>query len=247
MSGYIHILRSVVFYILYVSFTLVFCTLAPFIFGLLPFRMRFNGLTIWNRVTIFLVRVICGVRYKVIGIENIPKGACIFAAKHQSAWETYFFQILFKRPISTIMKRELLRVPFFGWSLALMQPIAIDRSSPREALKQVFEKGKRRISEGISVLVFPEGTRFDPGQAGKYARSAAAIAESTSAPLIPIAHNAGECWSPKSLVIKPGCISVIIGNSIDPNGFTSKELTQQLEQTIEGAMQNITGTARNTH
>jgi 1-acyl-sn-glycerol-3-phosphate acyltransferase len=187
------------------------------------------------------VRIICGVKYKVQGLEHLPEDACIFAAKHQSAWETYFFQILFKRPLSTILKRELLRVPFFGWSLALMKPIAIDRSSPREALKQVFEKGKRRINDGISILIFPEGTRFEPGKSGKYARSAAAIAEATQVPLIPIAHNAGECWSPKSWIIKPGCISVIIGEPIKPEGITSKELTLQLEQVIEGYMTQING------
>jgi len=243
VSVYIAAIRSGIFYVFYVIFTLVFCTFAPLIFGFLPFRIRAKGLTIWNRVTIFLVRLICGVRYNVTGLSNIPSGECVIAAKHQSAWETYFFQILFDRPLSTILKRELLRVPFFGWSLALMKPIAIDRSSPREALKQVLEKGKRRIADGISVLVFPEGTRYRPGDAGKYARSAASIAEASKVPLIPVAHNAGECWSPKSWIIKPGCISVIIAEAIMPEDKTSKQMTDELETVIEAHMAQITGTA----
>ncbi len=243
MSVYIAAIRSLLFYIFYVSFTLVFCTFAPILFGLLPFKLRSKGLTLWNRVTIFLVRVICGVQYNVTGLENVPKESCVIASKHQSAWETYFFQILFDRPLSTILKRELLRVPLFGWSLALMKPIAIDRSSPREALKQVLELGKQRIANDISVLIFPEGTRFEPGQAGKYARSAASIAEACKVPLIPVAHNAGECWSPRSLIIKPGCIDIIIDSPIDPNGKSSKEMTDMLEKSIEGHMVNITGKA----
>lgn len=243
VSVYIAALRSFIFYIFYVSFTLVFCTFAPIFFGLLPFKIRSKGLTLWNRVAIFLVRVICGVRYRITGSDNLPSGSCVIASKHQSAWETYFFQILFNRPLSTILKRELLRVPLFGWSLALMKPIAIDRSSPREALKQVLEKGKDRINCGISVLIFPEGTRFEPGKAGKYARSAASIAEACQVPLVPVAHNAGECWSPKSLIIKPGCIDIIIDSPINPDGKTSKEMTDILELCIEGHMANITGKA----
>jgi 1-acyl-sn-glycerol-3-phosphate acyltransferase len=243
VSNYTNAIRSVVFYLVYVPFTLVFCSLAPFVFGLLPFTYRSKGLTIWNYTTIFLLKSICGVRYQVTGLENVPSVPSVFAAKHQSAWETYFFQILFHRPLSTILKRELLRVPFFGWCLALMRPIAIDRSAPREALKQVLESGKRRIAQGISVLVFPEGSRIDPGKSGKYARSAASIAESTGAPLIPIAHNAGECWSKRSWIIRPGCIRVIIDPPINPEGKTTKQLTDMLEASIEGHMQQITGTA----
>lgn len=244
VSNYTDVARSIAFYLVYVPFTLIFCSLAPLLFGLLPFAYRSKGLTIWNHTTIFLLKHICGVRYHVTGLEHVPNTPSVFAAKHQSAWETYFFQILFHRPLSTILKRELLRVPFFGWCLALMRPIAIDRSAPREALKQVLECGKQRIAEGISVLVFPEGSRIDPGKAGKYARSAASIAESSGAPLVPIAHNAGECWSKRSWIIRPGCISVIIDPPISPEGKTSKQLTDLLEASIEGHMQHITGTAK---
>lgn len=243
VSTYTAAIRSGIFYVFYVVFTIVFCTIAPLVFGLLPFALRQRGLTIWNHTTIFLLKWICGVKYRVHGAENIPADVCVIASKHQSAWETYFFQILFKRPLSTILKRELLRVPFFGWSLALMKPIAIDRSSPREALKQVFEKGKHRIASGISVLIFPEGTRFEPGKAGKYARSAAGIAEATGVSLLPIAHNAGECWSAKSWIIKPGCISVVIEPAIPSEGKTTKQLTDELERAIEGQMARINGTA----
>lgn len=243
VSIYTTAARSGIFYAIYVPFTIIFCTVAPLIFGPLPFTLRQRGLVLWNHTTIFLLKRICGVHYKVIGLENIPESVCVIAAKHQSAWETYFFQILFKRPLSTILKRELLRIPFFGWSLALMRPIAIDRSSPREALKQVLDKGKRRIADGISVLIFPEGTRYEPGKSGKYARSAAGIAEATGVPLLPVAHNAGECWPSKSWLIKPGLISVIIEPAISPTGKTSKQLTDILESAIEHQMAVITGTA----
>jgi len=244
VSVYFNTLRSIVFYAIYVPFTIIFCAIAPLLFGLLPFKVRRKGLTIWNHTTIFLLRWICGVEYRVEGMHFLPQTVCVIAAKHQSAWETYFFQILFDRPISTILKRELLRIPFFGWSLALMKPIAIDRSSPREALKQVLEKGKHRIHEGISVLIFPEGTRFDPGKSGKYARSAASIAESCKVPLVPVAHNAGECWSTKSWIIKPGCISVVISEPINAEEGSSRSTTETLETVIEGNMSIITGTAQ---
>lgn len=236
-------LRSCVFYLVYVLFTVVFCTFAPLSFAL-PFQYRYRILIIWNHFVVRWLKVCCGVKFRVEGLEHLPQGACVIASKHQSNWETYFFQILFQRPLSTILKRELLRVPFFGWSLALMKPIAIDRSSPREALKQILKKGQKRIEAGITVLVFPEGTRVDPGKKGNYARGAAGIAHNGGCPVVPVAHNAGECWPANTFVKYPGTITVRIGAPIEGENMSTKEISAQTEQWIESQMLEITGTAR---
>lgn len=237
-------LRSSAFFLVHIVFTVVFCSLAPILFGWLPLKPRTTLMIQWNRVTIALLKWICGIHYRVSGFESLPAGPNVIAAKHQSTWETYYFQMLFPQPLSTILKRELLRIPFFGWCLALMNPIAIDRSSPREALKQIFEKGRSRIEKGISVLIFPEGTRSQPGQRGKYARGAAAIAEATQVAVIPVAHNAGECWPGKGFLKYPGTVDVVIGPAISSEGKTSKQLSGEVEEWIESTMLEINGKAR---
>lgn len=229
--------RALAFYSVYGPLGAIFAILAIVLWPL-PFRWRNHIVLNWNRISVWWLRLTCGVRYEIIGAENIPDGPYVVLAKHQSPWETLFLQYYFA-PLSTILKQELLRIPFFGWGLATLRPIAIDRSNPREALKQVKTLGLQRLNEGNNILVFPEGTRVPAGHTGKYARSGADVACSAGVPVVPVAHNAGFYWPAHQLVKYPGKVTVSIGKPIDTQGKNSREITQQVENWIETEVAGI--------
>jgi 1-acyl-sn-glycerol-3-phosphate acyltransferase len=204
-----------------------------------PYRIRYGFFTQWSTLVIWLLGVICNLRYEVHGKENIPKQSAIIFAKHQSAWETIALQRIFP-PQLWVLKRELFWVPFFGWALWMLESIAIDRSSGRQAIKQIIEKGTERLKKGRWIVVFPEGTRTAPGEKRRYGIGGAILAEKSGFPVVPVAHNAGEYWSRRSLVKKPGVIKVVIGPVIDSNGKTAAEINQLAEDWIEGKMLEIT-------
>ena len=187
---------------------------------------------------LFLLWHLCGLRYRIIGAENIPKTPSIVLSKHQSAWETLAFQEIFP-PQVWVLKKELLRIPFFGWGLAMTSPIAIDRSARKKALEQIVEQGKDRLKQGFWIVIFPEGTRIPPGQRGKYRIGGAWLATRTNVPVVPVAHNAGEFWGRNSFVKYPGTITVSIGQPIDPSGMEAGELNAQVEAWIEAEMLRI--------
>ena len=187
---------------------------------------------------LFLLWHLCGLRYRIIGRENIPATPSIILSKHQSAWETLAFQEIFP-PQVWVLKKELLRIPFFGWGLAMTSPIAIDRSARKKALEQIVEQGKDRLKQGFWIVIFPEGTRIPPGQRGKYRIGGAWLATHTNVPVVPVAHNAGEFWGKNSFVKRPGTITVSIGQPIDPTGMEAGELNAQVEAWIETEMLRI--------
>jgi 1-acyl-sn-glycerol-3-phosphate acyltransferase len=231
-------IRSIVFYFFY-GLSGILAGLVSLFLRPLPFMIRYNIVMYWNAFALFAAKYIAGINYNIIGLENIPKGTpYVVLCKHQSAWETIFTQIYFK-PISTILKRELLRIPFFGWGLALLRPVAIDRSKPRDAIRQVHKEGVERIREGISLLVFPEGTRIPAGKIGNYARGGAEIACVTGVPVLPVAHNAGELWPVSKILKMPGTLTVVIGKPIQTTGRNSKELTDEVKNWIENQIKNM--------
>lgn len=198
------------------------------IFGfVLPLQARFWLVKCWRHCFTFLERHILGIRLEVIGTEHIPREPCIIIANHQSAWETVGLQTLFS-PCVFVLKEELLRVPFFGWGLAAVKMIAIDREASKKALKQVTEQGIDRLQSGISVVVFPEGTRAEPNSLLPFQIGGAYLASKTNVPIIPVVHNAGNVW-PKGASIKgPGLIRVVIGEPIMP-GLRPQELNARIE------------------
>ena len=230
--------RSLVFYIGYLPIVVFFATFGCTIGLLLPYLWRQEIVTWANALVIRWINLSCGIRLKVEGLENLPKTPTVILSKHQSAWETYYLQRLF-RPVSTILKRELFRIPFFGWGLYFMRPIGIDRENPRKAMKQVQELGSQRLKEGNNVLVYPEGTRVPFGESGKYARSGASLAISAKVPVIPVAHNAGYCWAPGEFLKKTGTIHVVIGAPIDTADTDSRTLTQTAEAWIEATQEKL--------
>jgi 1-acyl-sn-glycerol-3-phosphate acyltransferase len=227
-------LRSLLFTLGQWLFTLIFSLFAILTFPLKPVT-RYRIISLWARSMLWWLRVTCGVRYRIIGRENIPDHPSTILSKHQSAWETLAFQQIFP-PQVWVLKRELLWVPFFGWGLAMTSPIAIDRSAGREALKQMVSQGKDRMKKGFWVVIFPEGTRMSPGTKGKYHIGGAWLATHTSSTVVPVAHNAGEFWPKNSFIKKPGTITVSIGQPIESAGLKPDALNQQVEHWIEQEM-----------
>jgi 1-acyl-sn-glycerol-3-phosphate acyltransferase len=234
-------LRSLVFEIARLLLTIVFAfiSLATFPF---PPLIRYRVITVWTRLVLGLVQALCGIRYRVIGAENLPQQPCIVLSKHQSSWETLAFQVILP-PQVWVLKRELLRVPFFGWGLAMMSPIAIDRGSATRALKQMLEQGRDRLRAGWWIVVFPEGTRVAPGRRGRYHVGGAWLACQTGATVVPIAHNAGTVWRRNAFVKHPGTVTVSIGPAIRPEGMDAENLKRKVEDWIETEVARI-GDAR---
>lgn len=192
----------------------------------------------WARFVMRWLKLTCRLDYRVIGRENIPEKPCVILAKHQSAWETIALQAIFP-PQIWVLKKSLLLLPFFGWALWALRAIAIDRSAGREALKQLVSQGKDRLAIGLSVVVFPEGTRIAPGHKGKYHIGGAWLAAHASATVVPVAHNAGEFWRKNSLLKHPGTITVSIGKPIDAMGMKADDLNKQVEHWIETEMTRL--------
>jgi len=230
MSRFFWSLRVVVFYLGLIPVTMIFAILAGLV-APLPAAWRYWIITRWSYFFVWWVKVSCGLAYRVLGKENLPLTACVVLANHQSTWETIFMQVLLP-PQTWILKKELLHIPFFGWGLALLQPIAIDRRN-KFAVKSIVTQGKTRLSAGRWVLIYPEGTRVAVGEQKSFSRTGAALAIAAEVPVVPIAHNAGVFW-PRGVWLKqPGVITVRIGAVIDPQGKTAEEITAAAQQWIQ--------------
>ena len=227
---------------LYSVFLIV--TVIPYAFACLlwapaPLHLRYRLTVGWPRLAIWGAKTFCGIRWQIVGSENLPDGPAILLSKHQSAWETLFYPAYMPREVCFVYKRELHRVPFFGWGLALLRMIPIDRSRGRDAFEQVVASGLVRLGEGRWPILFPEGTRVPAGQAGRYKLGGARLAERTGAPVIPVAVNSGECWARNAFIKRPGLITVSIGPLIHPEGLTAEEINARVEGWIEGEMRRL--------
>jgi 1-acyl-sn-glycerol-3-phosphate acyltransferase len=208
----------------------------------LPLAWRFRYMRLWNISVVWLAWCICGVKFRLHGREHLAaltNQPCVILAKHQSQWETFYLLALFS-PVTIVLKKELLKIPFFGWGLKILEPIAIDRTNPRESLRMIAEQGKARLAQGLNVLVFPEGTRIPFGEIGKYTRSGADAAIASCVPVLPLAHNAGKYWPAKKFLKLPGTIDVFIGEPIATSEKTSsRELTEQVKTWIEAQLASV--------
>lgn len=238
MPSPILFLRSLLFMAVITVATVVWtgvCLLA----APLPYNRRYYVTSRWNVFVIWCARVICGIRFQIKGAENFPDAPAVVLSKHQSAWETIFLLPSLPRPLVFVFKREILYIPFFGWAMALLRMIPIDRAQGKNALRQVFTQGKRRLADGQWVIMFPEGTRIPVGQVGKYKSGGTRLAINTGAVVVPIALNSGECWPKTSFIKRPGLITVSIGKPISPQGQTADSMMQQVENWIESEMRVI--------
>ncbi len=228
------LLRSLVFAAALLLITPPYALFALATFPL-PAQIRFRLISGWSRAVIALAQVVLGIRYRVEGLEHLPSQPAIILAKHQSAWETLAFQVIFP-PQVLVLKRELLWIPFFGWGLALMSPISIDRRKGTSALKRMLAQGRERLSQGFWIAIFPEGTRVAPGTRGEYRVGGAWLAVKTGALVVPVAHNAGLFWRRNAFIKRPGTVTVLIGEPISPEGLTPEALNARVEEWIESRM-----------
>lgn len=205
----------------------------------LPFSVRYKFADIWINYLLYMLNLLCGLSYEVEGMENIPKDqAAIILSKHQSAWETIALRQIIS-PQTAVLKKSLLQIPFGGWALATLKPIAIDRGNQKEALRMLLEQGIARLKEGVFVLIFPEGTRVAPGAYKKFNAGGAMLAHKSGFPVIPLAHNAGEFWPRNSFLKYPGTIKVKIGPAISTRDKSTKEINAETEAWISEAMEQI--------
>jgi 1-acyl-sn-glycerol-3-phosphate acyltransferase len=188
-----------------------------------------------------LLKLTCGLGYRVDGLERLPAEPAIVLCKHQSAWETIALRAILPLPQTWVLKRELVRLPIFGWALAVYQPIAIDRAAGRRAMKQLLEQGKRSLRAGRWVIVFPEGTRVAPGERKAYGVGGALLAEKSGRPVVPIAHNAGVYWGRQSFLKRPGIIELRIGAPISVKDRRAAEISQDAERWIEATVAELPG------
>lgn len=243
-------LRIALFYFLLSLSAFVWCLVSLAVAPFMSFRMRYRFVVkLWCGNAVWLAKSIIGLRYEVEGAENVPQTPCVILAKHQSTWETFFLSAYFE-PLTQVLKRELLRVPFFGWAMLLIRPIAIDRNNPKAALRQLAKQGHERLMQGVWVLIFPEGTRVPVGQTGKFSRGGAALAVNAGLPVLPIAHNAGHFWPRNGWGKRPGVIRVVIGQPMYAEGDSPRaiaELNERAEEWVNTQVQRLEQQANTTH
>jgi 1-acyl-sn-glycerol-3-phosphate acyltransferase len=223
--------RSLLYQIILVAVVIpysfmVLCT-AP-----LPRMPRWKIIAGWPQFATWLARHLLKIDFEVIGREHIPAEPTIILSKHASAWETISYTSIFP-PHVYVLKRELLWLPFLGWGLALFSPIAINRATRKNAIRRMIELGRERLAEGFSIMIYPEGTRIPVGKRGKYRPGGAILSVNTGAKVLPVAHNAGLVWPRNSFLKHPGHVTVKIGAPIAPEGMSSEQIMQRVEEWIE--------------
>jgi 1-acyl-sn-glycerol-3-phosphate acyltransferase len=204
----------------------------------LPYRAQFAIARCWARILLWVLDRLCGLNFIVEGRERIPPGNHIVMSNHSSAWETVA-QFLIFPPQVWVLKRELLWIPFVGWGLKLLRPIAINRGEGHRAVNQVVEQGKARLEDGLWIIIFPEGTRVVAGETRKFGVSGALLAIASGKSVVPLSHNAGTFWPRRGFLKKPGTIRVIIGEPIDSIGKKPRELNEEVKQSIEAGLARI--------
>lgn len=231
-------LRSLIFTVIMASGIILYSFLCLLSWPL-PFRYRYKIIANFTGMILIILKYICQIDYHVQGLENIPKDRTgIVLSKHQSTWETFYLPTVFHQ-MAIILKRELLWIPFFGWGLAIIDPIAINRSKKSSAMDQIIKKGKACLNAGRWILIFPEGTRIPYGKVGHYKAGGARLAVATEAPIIPVAHNAGRYWSKRGFIKKPGTVQMVIGPLIETKNKTPDQVLEEVKSWIETTIKKI--------
>jgi 1-acyl-sn-glycerol-3-phosphate acyltransferase len=233
------ILRSLLFYIGQIISTILIAPIGIIAFPL-DFKKRYYLITRWAVFNLWWLKICCNVTYEIKGKDNIPRKPCIVMSKHQSAFETLALQQIFI-PQVWILKKELLQIPIYGWGLASMQPIAINRDSTIKSFRQIADQGCERLQKGYWVIIFPEGTRVAPNKKKKYLPGGGMLAEKSGAQVVPVAHNAGRLWPRNSMIKKPGLITIKIGPVIKSENKSAKVITDEVENWIEKEIGELRG------
>ncbi len=192
----------------------------------------------WSNFNLWSLRLICGLKFKIEGIENIPDEPVVIMPKHQSTWETMALPSFFPKH-AWVVKKELIKIPFFGWGLTALRSIAIDRTAGIKSLRMIAKQGEERLKEGLSIIIFPEGTRTQPGEQPDYNVGGAFLAKKNKVKVLPIAHNAGDFWGKSSFLKKSGTIIMRIGKPIDAGSHSAEETKKLAQEWIESTMKEI--------
>jgi 1-acyl-sn-glycerol-3-phosphate acyltransferase len=244
MSTVLSAIRSLIFVIV------LAVSVVPWALGVLVLSIFVRGDPVywacagWLKVATWSARLICGIRWRIHGMDNLPpasdrKAGVVLLSKHQSTWETFAYPALLSHPLAYVFKRELLYVPFFGWAMARMDMIHIDRGRRTEAWNKVLTQGKRLGAQGNWVIMFPEGTRIPRGQVGDYKTGGTRLAIEAGLPVVPIAVTAARCWPRKSFLLRPGVVDISIGRQISPVGREPAELMREVQAWIESEMRRL--------
>ena len=232
-------LRSAI-YVLWLAATVVVWALLVVLVSIFVRGHRLYWFTmVWLRMAIWGARVICGVRHRIQGWENLPDSKIILCPKHQSTWETFAFPAVMPHPLAYVFKRELLMIPFFGWAIGRLDMVHIDRGRRSEAWRRVAEQGTRIMKQGNWMIMFPEGTRTARGEQGEYKSGASRLAITAGVPIVPVAVTSARCWPRKSFLLRPGTIDISIGRPIAPQGRRPDELMKEVETWIESEMRRL--------
>ncbi|MFM6996499.1 MAG: lysophospholipid acyltransferase family protein [Limnohabitans sp.] len=238
----IHVLRSVL-HLLWMAVTVVPWALAVLLASLFLRPTALYWMCVgWLSVAVKGGTAILGIRNRVHGFENLPQGKtdpAVLLVKHQSTWETFALPTLMPHPLAYVFKRELLRVPFFGWAMGRLDMIHIDRSQRAQAFNKVVTQGRRLMAQGVWVIMFPEGTRIDRGQRGQYKTGGTRLAIEAGVPVIPIAVTSGRCWPRRAFIKRPGVVDISIGRPIPSAGRQPEELMAEVEAWIEAEMRRL--------
>lgn len=234
-----HVIRSTLFFIYLIVYTIPYACACFIAFPFLNANRRYKMAVGWCRSTLWMLRHLVGVSWRIEGLDNLPDGPAVLLPKHQSAWETLAFPAIMPRPLCYVFKRELLYVPFFGWALGMLKMVHVDRNKGHRAFTSLIRQGKERMAEGSWVIMFPEGTRVPVGQRGKYKTGGTRFAIATGVPVVPIAHNAGHVWPRNAFLKFPGIVTVSIGKPIDTRNLNADEVMARVEEWIETEMRRI--------
>ena len=208
-----NIIFNIIFFIIVVIASFIIIFLYPFISTI----SLQNIASVWVTAVLHLLKYLCGVSWEVKGIENIEESPCILVSNHQGQWESFYLQTLLI-PSSSIIKKELLFIPIFGWALACLKPIHLRRSKKYKSMKKVIKDGAKKLKKGTSIIIFPEGTRTDPKDGiKKFSNSCGYLSVNNGAPIIPICHNSGLYWRNKKFFKHKGEVKVHIGKPIYGN------------------------------
>lgn len=232
------VLRSTLFWIIVVS-AAVFYTVVTLLLHFAPIRTKHRIVIGWGLFFTFVAKHLCKIKYEVRGQENIIDGPGIIASNHQSTWETIAYNKLFPAHV-WILKRELLRIPFFGWTIATLSPIAINRADRKGAIAQILSQGADRIKLGFWILVFPEGTRVAPGKKIAFKVGVGRMAIGLNVPVLPVSQNAGYLMPRKSFLLYPGTVKVVIDKAIYPQeNETAEAITRRIEAVVSKNLATI--------
>ena len=231
------LIRSALFYVGYVVFTIFWGTLSLLASGFLSYRSRFDFIVRrWTGFVLWWLKITCGIDTRVEG--EMPKQPCVVFVKHSSTWETLFVQQLFQ-PQATLIKRELLNIPFFGWAFRTLKPIAIDRSDPRKSLRDLIKQGTNRLANNIWVVLFPEGTRAPLGEERSFQPGGAALARSSKSHVLVVAHNAVLFWPAHQFCKKSGTITLRLSPLITTEGKSSRAINAEAEAWLADNMREL--------